>query len=354
MELLDKKQFAVKEYIPFYAQLEELEKENELVIFDYESKKGNKEARSHVHALRKSNAALDRTRKEVKDESLKFGRAIDAEAKEISVRIDAMIKVHQVKLDEIEKREADRINKHKEKLSALALIHHGSDIDSLKFHLTTLEAVVIDDKWQEFIAQAAQAKDASISAHRELLAQKEKAHVEALELERLRQEAAARAQKDRDDAIAKAAEERAQLEAKKLADKKELEARQAIANAEEKAKKDREASELRELELKLAAETAERRRIEGEQKAISDAAEALQLAEKKRLQAIQDEKERVAAIAHKDEQERRAREADKSHQREINHAALVAFMAGGLTEECAKLAITLIATKKIPAIQINY
>ena len=38
----------------------------------------------------------------------------------------------------------------------------------------------------------------------------------------------------------------------------------------------------------------------------------------------------------------------------INRAALDAFVAGGMTEECAKLAVTLIAKKAIPAVSITY
>ena len=45
MELLDKKEFAVAAYKPFYDQLQELEKNNTAIAFDYESAKGNKEAR---------------------------------------------------------------------------------------------------------------------------------------------------------------------------------------------------------------------------------------------------------------------------------------------------------------------
>lgn len=35
-------------------------------------------------------------------------------------------------------------------------------------------------------------------------------------------------------------------------------------------------------------------------------------------------------------------------------AALDAFVTGGMTEECAKLAVTLIAKKAIPAVSITY
>ncbi|WP_343075403.1 hypothetical protein [Pseudomonas sp. AF32] len=52
--------------------------------------------------------------------------------------------------------------------------------------------------------------------------------------------------------------------------------------------------------------------------------------------------------------QQQAREADKAHKTKINRAALEAFIAGGMTEECAKQAITLIAQRKIPAISIQY
>jgi len=51
---------------------------------------------------------------------------------------------------------------------------------------------------------------------------------------------------------------------------------------------------------------------------------------------------------------RKGRERDVAHRRTINRAALDAFVAGGMTEECAKQAITLIAERKIPNITIQY
>lgn len=199
MELLDKKEFAVAAYKPFYDQLQELEKNNTAIAFDYESAKGNKEARSHVYKLRQSKAALEKTRKDEKAESLRIGKAIDSEAKEIEARIEAMIAVHQVKLDEIEKRETDRI------LAALSEIHHEGTTADYRYHLATLEQVKIDDSWQEFAVEASQAKDQSIAKHRELLAAREKADAEAAELEALRKAAAEREQRDRDEKIAQEA-----------------------------------------------------------------------------------------------------------------------------------------------------
>lgn len=354
MEVLDKPKSSVAEYQPFYAQLAQLEKDNAALVFDYESKKGNKEARSHINTLRLTKGALERTRKEAKEESLRIGRAVDAEAKEINARIEAMIVVHQTKLDEIEKREKDRINAIQFRILAIEKIIDSRASGDLKDRIAEIEAIAIDDSFAEFVASAAIAKDASLAKYRAMLIEAEKAESEAAELARLRAEAEARAQKDRDDAIAKAAEEKAKAEAAAEAERRATAARKAIEDAELKAKQEREAAERRELELKLQAEQAERRRVEAEQKAIRDAEEAAVRAEQEKARAIQAEKDRVAALAKADADAQAKREANKKHLAKINNAALDALVAGGLDAAAAKLAITLIASGKVPAVQINY
>lgn len=336
MEILEKTQSAVAVYQPFYAQLAQLERDNKSLVFNYEDPKGNKEARSYVNSLRLTKGALERTRKAAKEESLRIGRAVDSEAKDIERRIEAMIAVHQAEIDKIEGRERDRIAAIRAKLDALAEIHTGKTAADYRFHIATLEQVVIDDSWQEFIAEAARARDASLAEHRRLLTEREKADAEAAELERLRAEAAARAQKEREEAIAREAETRAK------------------AAAEAKAKAEREAAERRELELKLAAENAERRRVEAEQRAAREAKEAAERAEKAKAAAVQAEKDRAAAAAAAEAAAAAKREANKAHRARINRAAVDALVEGGLSDEQAKLCVTLIASGKVPAVSISY
>lgn len=354
-EILDKPKSAVAEYQPFYAQLAELEKNNAALAFDYESKKGNKEARSHVNALRLTKGSLERTRKAAKAESLRIGRAIDAEAEQIEARIEAMILVHQAKIDEIEQHEKDRIALIEACMENLR--QHGAEAKTaaaLAVDISVLEVVVIGDDYAEFKAEALAVKDSHLQALRTRLSEMQKAEAEAAELARLREEAAARAQKDRDEAIARAAVEKAAAEAAALAERQAAAARKAIEDAELKAKQEREAAERRELELKLQAEQAERRRVEAEQKAEHEKMEAARRAEVEKQRAIQAEKDRVAAIAKAEADALAKREANQAHKRKINQAALGALVAGGINEECAKQCITLIATGKVPAVQINY
>lgn len=80
---------------------------------------------------------------------------------------------------------------------------------------------------------------------------------------------------------------------------------------------------------------------------MRDAAERAERAAAAERQRQADEQARLEAEA-------KAREADKAHKAAINRAALEAFVAGGMTEECAKQAVTLIAKRQIPNVSIAY
>lgn len=249
--------------------------------------------------------------------------------------------------------------------------------------IADLQAVEINDAWEEFLPEAAQVKDETLAKLRNLLAERTQYESEQAELVRLRAEAEAQAQRERDAQITREAEERARREAEQRAQAE----RDASSKREAEAKA---AADRRELELKLAAEQSERaaaqaardkteseqraaqQKIEDEQRhkqamaqAEADRVAAEQRAEQERIdserrQAEAAERARLAEIARAnaaaDEINRQAaaREADKAHKAKINRTALDAFIAGGMPVECAKQAVTLIAQRKIPAIAITY
>jgi colicin import membrane protein len=365
MEVLNKEESAVAEYRPFYAQLVELEQKNASLVFDYESPKGNKEARSHVNTLRLTKGALERTRKSAKEESLRIGRAIDAEAKEIGARIEAMITVHQEAIDAIEQREKQRVAGHVQSLANLRNTGAASTAAEIAEAIAHLEPLVIGDDWQEFKPQALEAKDQVLRDLRQRHAERVEHEARETELARLRAEAAERERLEREAAIVRAAEERARAEAAR-----------AAQEAEARAAAEREAAARRELELKLQAEQAERRRVEAEQRAEQEridaaaravraeqeakdraerqAKEAAERAERQAAAAVKAEQDRVAAAELAAAAEQARRERDKKHKAAINRTALAALVAGGLTEECAKQCVTLIASGKVPAVSIAY
>lgn len=378
-------------FSPFYADLAQLEKDNTATVFLYDTKSGNKDARSHVHKLRKTKGALEKVRKEAKADYLRLGRAVDSEAADIESRIEAMIAVHQVKLDEIEQRETARVSALEERLRAISPgIEHYENSDAVRVAIASVEAITITVDWQEFMAQAATVKEQVLARLNGYLLTAIKAEEDAAELARLRAETLAREQADRDAAIAaaaadkarKEAEEKAAQEASKArqalldaqaeAERKEAAARQAIADAEEQARRKEaaatqalkdaaeqaiqaeEAAKRRELDLKMQAEEAQRR-ADAQAKAAEEArVTALARAEEDRLRAVEDEKRRAAAEAKRIADEAAKREANTRHCGAINRAAMQALIDSGIAEECAKAVIKLIAQGKVPNVKIEY
>jgi hypothetical protein len=313
---------------------------------DVSTKKGRDAIASIAYKVAKGKTALDNIGKDLVAELKDVPKKIDAERKRMRDLLDLWRDEVRRPLTEWEEAEAAREAGHKagiEWFNLRAKEHHDLDLSELRASLAEVDGKVVDQAWEEFEAEAHRAKAKALDALTAAAAAREKYEAEQAELAKLRAEAAAREQKEREERIARDAAERAQREA------------EAKAQAEREAAIKREAeaaaaAERRELELKLAAERAEREKAEAlqrEQQAKADA-------ERREAEAVAAEQRRVAAIAEAEAKEAKRREADKAHKTAINRAALDAFVAGGMTEECAKLAVTLIAKKAIPAVSITY
>ena len=313
---------------------------------DVSTKKGRDAIASMAYKVAKGKTALDNLGKALVDEMKREPAMVDAERKRMRDTMDQWKEEVRAPLTAWEEAEEARQARHKagiEWFQLRAKEYHDLDLQELRGSLAEVSGKVVDAAWEEFEAEAHRAKAKAVEALTAAVAAREKHEAEQAELAKLRAEAAAREQKDREERIAREAAERAQREA------------EAKAQAEREAAIKREAeaaaaAERRELELKLAAERAEREKAEAiqrEQQAKADA-------ERREAEAIAAEQRRVAAIAEAEAKEAKRREADKAHKTAINRAALDAFVAGGMTEECAKLAVTLIAKKAIPAVCITY
>jgi len=162
-----------------------------------------------------------------------------------------------------------------------------------------------------------------------------------------------------------AAEAKAEAERKRIAYEEELK-RQAIEQArieaEQKAQQEREATAQRERDLQAAADLAELKRLAAIQQAEQEKQQAAQRAEQDKQRAVEEERQRAeeAERNRKAEEQRiadeaAARAADKEHRKTINNSAKADLIASaGLTEEQAIAVITAIAKGTISAITINY
>ncbi|WP_343499215.1 hypothetical protein [Achromobacter denitrificans] len=324
---------------------------------DLKTKKGRDAIASLAFKVRKVKTALDGIGKEQVDRLKEIPKKIDAERKRMRETLDALADEVRAPLDQWEQAEEARQQRHQQGIEWFRLRadeNRDLDADELRATIADVQARAVDESWEEFEPEAHRVKARALEALQQALAAREKHDADQAELARLRAETAAREQKDREERIAREAEEKARRDA------------EAAAQAE------RDASARREAEARAAAdnarrdaELAEQRRIAAEKQAELDRLAALERervaaeqAERERIQAAEDARQaeikRQADAKAAEEAEAARREADKAHKGKVNRAALDAFVAGGMPEDCARQAVTLIAKGLIPNIRITY
>jgi hypothetical protein len=322
---------------------------------DLTTRKGRERIASLAAKVSKSKTAVEKPGRDYLRRLKEMPKVVEAELREFVTEMDALRDQVRQPLTEWQAAEDARVDRHNDGIAQIKDVNtDGMSASLIGAKIQDLDSTAIGEEWEEFEEEAHRAKAASLATLRTALAKQEQIEAEQAELARHRAEAEARAQQEREAQIARDAEERVRREAEAAAQAE----REAAIRREADAKA---AAERRELELKLKAEQAERAAAQAEANRIASE----QRAEQERVAAAQRqadavERARLAEIARAnaaaDEiiRQQNAREADKEHRRTINAAALEAFVKGGMTDECAKQAITLIASRLIPAITIQY
>ncbi|MDD2062999.1 hypothetical protein [Pseudomonas sp. 25571] len=334
------------------------------VVPDLKTVKGRKEIASMAYEVARTKTAIENKGKELSAEQKKVPARIDAERKRVWDILESWQKEVRKPLDDWQAAEDARIDRHNDRLNWLkTLADDLGELNSLQLKglIAEAEGMQLGAHWEEFEAEAANTKDKVLTSLRAALQKREQFEAGQAELARLRREAEERAEQDR---IREAQEAAVELERQRVAQEQQA-AREAAARREQElidqaAAQEREAENQR-LQLKLQAEQAERARIQAEadrvateQRMEQERQAAARRQEEAAEQARQEERRRADAAAAEILRQQEAREADKAHRASINRAALEAFVAGGMTEECARQAITLIAQRKIPNIAISY
>ncbi len=331
---------------------------------DVTTNKGREAIASMAYKVARSKTALDDVGKKLVADLKEIPKKIDAERKRVRDTLDIWQAEVKLPLTEWRAKEDARADHHNSgilRIQNLAEDLHDITAEDLADRIQKIEATVIDQTWEEFEAEAARAKGKALSTLRAALVKREAFEAEQAELARLRAEADARAKADHEAAIAREAAERTQREAEQKAQaEREAAARreQALIEAAERERRD---AENQRLQLQLQAEQAERQAAQAKanQAAAEQRAEQQRIdAERRHAEAL--ERARLDEIARQDAaaaeiiRQQQARQADQAHKKAINRAALEAFMAGGMPEDCAKQAVTLIAQRKIPSVSISY
>lgn len=324
---------------------------------DVSTQSGRDAIASIAYKVARSKTALDAVGKDLVADLKELPKKIDASRKAMRDTLDAWKDEVRAPLTAWEQAEEARQQRHQQGIEWFRLrADENRDLDAVELRVS-IEAVTartVDASWEEYEAEAHRVKARAMDALTQALVAREKHDAEQAELARLRAVEAAREQKEREERIAREAAEQAQREA----DARAQAEREAVNLREQEAKA---AADRRELELKLQAEQAEKAAAQ----AKADKIAAEQRAEQDRLAAIEREKQAVEAARQAEikrqadakaaeEAETARREKDKAHKGNVNRAALDAFVAGGMPEECAKQAVTLIAKGQIPNVRITY
>lgn len=342
---------------------------------DITTRKGRDAIASMAYAVARSKTALDDVGKKLVAELKEVPKLIDAERKRVRDTLDTWQEEVRRPLNEWQAAEDARVDRHNdaiERIRLLAVDLDGITAEDLADRVAQLEAVALGDTWEEFEPEAARAKDKALGVLRAALTTRQQYEAEQEELARLRAEAEVRAKADHEAAIAREAAENARREAEEKAQaerdaaaKREQalidQAAQAQRDAERKVQEAEAAAANQALQLKLAAEQAERQKLQAE----ADRVESIRRAEQDRVAAEQrqakaveqarlDEIARQNAAADEILRQEKLREADRVHKGAIYKASKEAFMQHGMTEDCARLAVKLIASGFIPAISIKY
>lgn len=331
---------------------------------DLMTRKGRERIASLAAKVSKSKTAVEKPGRDYLRRLKEMPKVVEAELRDFVTKMDTLRDETRRPLTEWEAAEDARIDRHNDAINHmkdLATELGALDAEQLQARINELSGFQLGEAWEEFEAEAARTKEASLNAVQAALLARQKYDAEQAELARLHRAEEERAEQDRIRAAQEAAVE---AERQRVAQEQQAE-REAAARREQElidqaAAQEREAENQR-LQLKLQAEQAERARIQAEadrvateQRMEQERQAAARRQEEAAEQARQDERRRADAAAAEILRQQEARERDKAHRASINRAALDAFVSGGMTEECAKQAITLIAQRKIPNIAISY
>lgn len=263
---------------------------------DMTVKKNRDEVASFAYKIARSKTAVEKT-----------GAALSAEYKEIPKKIDASRRHYRETFEALqnevrgplneweqaEKRRKDELDARFETLTRAATPPDETPLVELEQRLSDLEALQIDETWQEIEAEAHRARQSAINALKGRITRRAAIEQQQAENERLKAEAAAAEQIER---------------------------------------------------AQQAQQAAEREKAEAVANAKASAQRAIEQAEKARLEEIA-----------KTEAEQAARAADIEHRASINRAAAAALVANaGLTNDQARAVVIAIAQGSVPSTKIEY
>lgn len=324
-DVLDKKESFIKSELKKYnvtdASIAKLSEQSmKLKVKNVNDQKGYAIVKMARMEIKNKRVAVEKTRKELKSESLSFGKTVDTEAKRITTLLrpieDHLISQEKIIEDEKERIETEKAEKEKLRIKGRIdrLLLFGATFNGCEYVFDALSISHDDvvgrsdeefDKFVDALADALESKEveeAKAREEQEKIKAEQKAEAERLETIRKEQEKKEAKIKTEQERVRKEQEEReakikAEIdtrEAKIKAEQEKIDAeKRAIAEQKEKAERQEEENDKFERAKEEAAKQA---RIEAEDQAQRE----LEEKEKKEKQARKNEELRLAMLPDKE------------------------------------------------------
>lgn len=342
---------------------------------DLTTVKGRARIASLAATVSKSKKAVETPGRDYLKRLKEMPKVVEAELRDFVIKMDSLRDTTRQPLTDWENAEQARKDRHVDNIQAIKdmeVFGATPTAAAVAQVIVQLEAIELGDSWEEFLPEAAQAKDRTLSLLRAMQNERTQHEAEQAELVRLRAEAEAQAQRDRDAAIAQAAADQARREAAERAEAERLAAArreqelldqaaaaqraaaQAALDAEAAAERQRMQLELQAEQARTAAAQAEANRIAAEQRAEQDRLAAMRRQEEAVEQARLAEKARADAAADEILRQQHARQADVAHKSKILGEAKQALIGMNISEELAKAIVLKIARGEVPHITIQF
>ena len=321
---------------PYYQQIR-----NQVLseVPDLSTKKGIARIKSLAAMVSSSKVAIEKPGREYLKQLKEMPKVIEAELRDWNQKMDSLRDEVRKPVTELEEKEKARIAALDQRLNEIHQIGNVAGLDLLPSETITawigkLEAIAIDDTWDEYQDRAAVAKESAKVKLDSALQTRLTWEAQQAEIERLKAEQVKRNQEERERQIAEQA--RHEAEQKALREKLESEQREQAAK-DAAARAEREAVEAKERLAREQQESAERERQAAER-----------AAEQERQRQI-DEQNRIA-------QENERRSADVEHRRQYNREVIAAMQTvlPNLSEQDAITMLTAIVQQKVPHLTIQY
>ena len=324
---------------------------------DLTTRKGRERIASLAATVSKSKKAVETPGRDYLKRLKEMPKAVEAELREWVTKMDNLRDATRKPLTDWEAAELARTDKHVDGIQSIkdmALFGDRPPASVVARVITDLEAIEINDAWEEFLAEAAQAKDQTLAKLRALHVERTQYETEQAELTRLRLEKEARDKKDNEERIAREAAEQATREAEARAQRERDTEAQRVRDEQVAAEKRENDLKLQAAESDRRAEQAKREQIEAEQRAEREKVAAAERQSAAVERARLDEIARANAAADEILRQQQERQADLTHKSKILGEAKQALIGMNISEELAKAIVLKIARGEVPNVSIQF